>query len=226
MAFCRTLQCQLGKFIFCSCTLCLCFVPSFYTIYLQPFLPSCSGLKRTNASSPHTLSYIDHIEVLNSCVWLGLTSHPVARAARLTSGNLPVDKRVCEGPTSLATSRCLSWAPKLAWDDTTHTSKAVIYLSQLHTLWCYLCALCSDTTGTIMYKEASSTDIICRVIKLCDDLGLGNLQHRVGCTDAKAVRFMAAEKTDAIPGYLLITLCLTQLHYVNIKSLRTSDLLN
>lgn len=68
----------------------------------------------------HTHTLIHHTAP-NSPLWMGLTSHPVARTTEPTRGNLLSDKRVCEGPTLLPTSHCLSWAPKLPCDDTTHT---------------------------------------------------------------------------------------------------------
>lgn len=133
----------------------------------------------------------------NSCVWMGLTSQPVARTTRLVSGNLRVNKRRCEGANLVAyfTLFALNCHTMTQHTPThTHTNKHVTYVSQLHRLWCYPSDLHSNTTHTSLHKGGHTTawlaDIICRVIEVGDDLGLCVLLRWVGFTDANIVVFM------------------------------------
>lgn len=107
------LQCQLRKFSFCSCT------PSFSCLVfllLGPAIHPCRHFlllthwlmfKEDKQHAPHpppskpsthTNTLTEHT-ALNSPVWMGLTSHPVAGTTGPARGNLPIDKRVREGQT-------------------------------------------------------------------------------------------------------------------------------
>lgn len=104
------LQCQLHKFLFCSCTLSKFFLSCFSPPWschpsLSSFSPpdSLAHVQRgqtppSSKPSTHTNALTEHT-ALNSPVWMGLTSHPVAGTTEPARGNLPIDKRVREGQT-------------------------------------------------------------------------------------------------------------------------------
>lgn len=74
----------------------------------------------TSKPSTHANTLIEHA-ALNSPVWMGPTPHSVARTTAPARGNLPARQKSPRGADLVPTSRCLSWAPKLPCDDTTHT---------------------------------------------------------------------------------------------------------
>lgn len=97
-------------------------------------------------------------------------------------GNLPVDKRVCEGPTLWPTSHCFHWTLKVSYDDTTPSSKAVIYLSRLHCQWCYLSGISLPLQHAGTLKTSHCSCLVCKT--LAESLNFGiTLSSASYCSD-------------------------------------------